>query len=63
MVSVTLTLTLCNVSIILSKWILDVHLRSDSTELADAVPIGIGDQQMTLASKVLKLSRVKVQTF
>ena len=31
--------TLWNVSVTLSKWILDVQPRSDSTELAEAVPI------------------------
>ena len=31
--------TLCNVSVTLSKKILDVHPRSDSAELAKAVPI------------------------
>ena len=31
--------TLCNVSITLSKLILNVHPRSDSTELAEAVSI------------------------
>ena len=29
----------CDVSVTLSKWIHDVHPRSDSTELAEAVPI------------------------
>ena len=32
--------TLCNVSGTLSKKILDVHPRSESTELSEAVPIG-----------------------
>ena len=31
--------TLCYVSVTLSKYILDVHPRSDTTELAEAVPI------------------------
>ena len=31
----------CIVSVTLSKLILDVHPRADSTELAEAVPIGV----------------------
>ena len=36
-----LSVTLCNISITLSKYILDVHPRSDATELAEAVLIAL----------------------
>ena len=33
------SVTLCDVSVTLSNWTLDVHPRSDSTEFAEALPI------------------------
>ena len=42
---------LCNFSVKLSKWILYVHPRSDSTELAEAVPT----DPITVNSEIFKI--------